>query len=214
MHHHYRISSNEHQHLPYPICGRRRLLHLLVGAVPPVASIALFSLLRAPVRATAYRLSLPQTSTPLLPCGSNASRPPFSSDLHLVATVVDNGLHPPMLPSTAPHRIFRWQSERGILPCQSLPNQALATVVALVFSTSAEINDAINRNVIASPLSLAATRYRNRFRSHPLLLLHRYPLLQPSLSPTCSPSTIASSSSSTSLSLHRSLILHEHDSSI
>ncbi|RRT43679.1 hypothetical protein B296_00004203 [Ensete ventricosum] len=58
VHHHCRISSNEERHLPYPICNRQRLLHLLAGAVPPTASVALFSLLRAPVRAIAYRLSV------------------------------------------------------------------------------------------------------------------------------------------------------------
>ncbi|RWW78481.1 hypothetical protein BHE74_00013294 [Ensete ventricosum] len=56
--HHYRISSNEQRHFPYPICNRRRLLHLLVGIVPPAASIALFSLPRVPLRTTAHRLSV------------------------------------------------------------------------------------------------------------------------------------------------------------
>ncbi|RZR90927.1 hypothetical protein BHM03_00018925, partial [Ensete ventricosum] len=58
VHHHCRINSNKQRHLPYPICSRRRLLHLLAGAIPPAASVALFSLSRVPVRATAHRLSV------------------------------------------------------------------------------------------------------------------------------------------------------------
>ncbi|RWW52096.1 hypothetical protein BHE74_00041508 [Ensete ventricosum] len=58
VHHHYRISSNKQRHLPYPICNRRWLLQLLSDAIPPAASIALFSLPRVPVRATAHRLSV------------------------------------------------------------------------------------------------------------------------------------------------------------
>ncbi|RZR74017.1 hypothetical protein BHM03_00031094 [Ensete ventricosum] len=56
VHHHCCISSNKQRHLPYPICSRRRLLYLLVGVIPPAASVALFSLSRVPVRATAHRL--------------------------------------------------------------------------------------------------------------------------------------------------------------
>ncbi|RWW46569.1 hypothetical protein BHE74_00047494 [Ensete ventricosum] len=37
VHHHYRISSNKQRHLPYPICNRQWLLHLLVGAVPLIS---------------------------------------------------------------------------------------------------------------------------------------------------------------------------------
>ncbi|RWW41471.1 hypothetical protein BHE74_00053042 [Ensete ventricosum] len=58
VHHHYRISSNKQRRLPYPIYSRRWLLHLLVGAILPAASVALFSLPRVPVRATAHRLSV------------------------------------------------------------------------------------------------------------------------------------------------------------
>ncbi|RZS07192.1 hypothetical protein BHM03_00037988 [Ensete ventricosum] len=56
LHHHCRISSNEQRHLPYPIYSRQRLLHLLAGTVPLTTSVALFSLPRVPVRATAHRL--------------------------------------------------------------------------------------------------------------------------------------------------------------
>ncbi|RZS16636.1 hypothetical protein BHM03_00048672, partial [Ensete ventricosum] len=58
VHYHCRISSNKQRYLPYPICSRRWLLHLLAGAVPPAASVVLFSLPRVPVRATAHRLSV------------------------------------------------------------------------------------------------------------------------------------------------------------
>ncbi|RRT44204.1 hypothetical protein B296_00021304 [Ensete ventricosum] len=58
VHHHCRISSNKQRHLPYPICSRQWLLHLLAGAIHPAASIALFSLSRVPVRAIAYCLSV------------------------------------------------------------------------------------------------------------------------------------------------------------
>ncbi|RRT37666.1 hypothetical protein B296_00057806 [Ensete ventricosum] len=58
VHHHCRINSNEQRHLPYPNCSRRRLLHLLAYVVPPVASAALFSLPRVPIRATTHRLSV------------------------------------------------------------------------------------------------------------------------------------------------------------
>ncbi|RZR93491.1 hypothetical protein BHM03_00022006 [Ensete ventricosum] len=57
VHHHCRISSNKQRHLLYPIYNRRQFLHLLADAIPPIASVALFSLPRVPVRVIAHRLS-------------------------------------------------------------------------------------------------------------------------------------------------------------
>ncbi|RRT38995.1 hypothetical protein B296_00031281 [Ensete ventricosum] len=136
MHHHCRISSNEH--LPYPICGRRRLLHLLVGAVPPVASIALFSLLRAPVRATTHRLSvlyregIATLSTTIFlsssvssvaltagPCYYHQCRPCCCRPLLLSHR---RKAAPPLLPAAAEHRAMSLlPSHLPYGPCKLLP---------------------------------------------------------------------------------------------
>ncbi|RRT75128.1 hypothetical protein B296_00002388 [Ensete ventricosum] len=52
------MASTPARHHPYPNCSRRRLVHLLACVVPPVASAALVSLPRVPVRAIAHRLSV------------------------------------------------------------------------------------------------------------------------------------------------------------
>ncbi|RZS04311.1 hypothetical protein BHM03_00034643 [Ensete ventricosum] len=58
VHHHCRISCNKQRHIPYPIWNIRWLLHLLAGAIPLAASVAMFSLSRVSVQATAHRLSV------------------------------------------------------------------------------------------------------------------------------------------------------------
>ncbi|RZS07465.1 hypothetical protein BHM03_00038329, partial [Ensete ventricosum] len=128
MHHHYRISSNEHQHLPYPICSRRRLLHLLVGAVPPVASIALFSLLRAPVRAIAHPLSttiflsssVSSVALTASPCYYHQCRPCCCRPLLLLPH--RRKAAPPLLPAAAEHRAMSLlPSHLPYGPCKLLP---------------------------------------------------------------------------------------------
>ncbi|RWV83609.1 hypothetical protein GW17_00054754 [Ensete ventricosum] len=54
VHHHYRISSNKQRHLPYPICNRQWLLHLLAGVVPLISIFFLCCQMTASL-STAYQ---------------------------------------------------------------------------------------------------------------------------------------------------------------
>ncbi|RWW22868.1 hypothetical protein BHE74_00025884 [Ensete ventricosum] len=135
VHYHYRISSNKQWYLPYPICSRRRLLHLLVGAIPLTASIVLFSMSRAPTGATAHRLSVlcivGATSSFSL---SNDDKSPANCRLHAVAASSSSPLLscplplPPLLPRN-----------HVVVPCYSprrpLSQHSASPVIAAASST-------------------------------------------------------------------------------
>ncbi|RZS00265.1 hypothetical protein BHM03_00029933 [Ensete ventricosum] len=135
VHYHYRISSNKQWYLPYPICSRRRLLHLLVGAIPLTASIVLFSMSRAPTGATAHRLSVlcivGATSSFSL---SNDDKSPANCRLHAVAASSSSPLLscplslPPLLPRN-----------RVVVPCYSprrpLSQHSASPVIGAASST-------------------------------------------------------------------------------